>query len=76
MSGGFTSLGQVLKLLDMTPHKKGKRTFIEKLPSAQNLDGGNLSSLMGNLFDRAARPACLRTRSVISCRRFKACSDP
>ena len=30
MSGGFTSLGQVLKLLDMTPHKKGKRTFIEK----------------------------------------------
>lgn len=49
MSGGFTTVGHVLKLLDMTPHRKGKRTFIEKLPSTQNLDGGNLSGLMGKL---------------------------
>lgn len=40
-------IGQVLKLLDMIPDKKGKRTFIEKLPSAQKLDGGNLGALMG-----------------------------
>lgn len=42
-------IGQVLKLLDMIPDKKGRRTFIEKLPSAQKLDGGNLSGLMGQL---------------------------
>lgn len=42
-------IGQVLKLLDMIPDKKGKRTFIEKLPSAQKLDGGNLPGLMGKL---------------------------
>jgi hypothetical protein len=42
-------IGQVLKLLDMIPDKKGKRTFIEKLPSAQKLDGGNLSALMAKL---------------------------
>lgn len=42
-------IGQVLKLLDMIPDKKGKRTFIEKLPSAQKLDGGNLSALMAKM---------------------------
>jgi hypothetical protein len=54
-------IGQLLKLLDMIPDKKGKRTFIEKLPSAQKLDGGNLSGLMsklvsGNLSDLFKNP--------------------
>ena len=42
-------IGQVLKLLDMIPDKKGRRTFIEKLPSAQKLDGGNLTGLMAKV---------------------------
>lgn len=46
---GFAQVGQVLKLLDMIPDKKAKKTFIEKLPSAQKLDGGNMGDVMKKL---------------------------
>lgn len=59
-------IGQLLKLLDMIPDKKGRRTFIEKLPSAQKLDGGNLSGLMGMMQSGGLQSLFRNPLSVVS----------